>query len=98
MNQEAPCFSCGVCHTDYKYDETFRETVTVNGIEMLKYEGVITDKYSQKHFIYCYSMIIDGVPCNLSGLSINKAELDGPICGEIRETVDEMAKTVRTKE
>lgn len=72
----------------------------INEIEMYRYEGKLICGRTVKASAYIvgYTFIVDKIPCNITGVVMEKEQSDQNI-QEIKTLVDEMARTVRnTKE
>lgn len=75
------------------------EYVTINGIDMYRYEGTIKEGYGDnKYDCYAlgYSFIMDGVPCTVGGAVLEEAQSD-ELIKEIHDTVEAMIRTLRTE-
>ena len=78
-------------------ETSFKEKVTVNGIETYHYEGQLTigsTKVEQMMYVTGYAFIIDGVPCNIAGIVQDKSQSE-ELKTEIRNMVDAMMQSVR---
>lgn len=75
------------------------EEGTINGIKMYKFEGTINYGKSNVYDGYAigYSFILDDVPCEIIGSVIDKSQSE-QLIKEVKDTVNEMIKTVRTTE
>lgn len=73
------------------------ETVTINGIEMYKFEGELECHYDTRRYeLYTigYSFVMDGIPCSIEGTVLNETQPQDMI-DNVRDTVNVMAQTVR---
>lgn len=73
-------------------------TETINGIEVYKYEGTVTLEKGngREAYVIGYSFIMHGLPCNITGVLLDKEQPEELIT-EIRDIVNAMMKTVRTE-
>lgn len=87
---------------NHKYEQvilTKEEIVTINGIEMYRYEGTMPYQDDGKSFVgytVGYSFIMDGVPCTLVGSVTDPAQSDEYI-KQVTDTVEAMIKTLRSQ-
>lgn len=87
---------------NYSFGEltvTKEEYVTINGVDMYRYEGTIKEGYGDnKYDCYAlgYSFIMDGVPCTVGGAVLEEAQSD-ELIKEIHDTVEAMIRTLRTE-
>lgn len=75
------------------------EYVTINGVDMYRYEGTIKEGYGDNQYdCYAlgYSFIMDGVPCTVGGAVLEEAQSD-EVIKEIHDTVEAMIRTLRTE-
>lgn len=73
--------------------------VTINGIEMNRFEGKINYGTQTKYdgFVKGYTFIVEGVPCEIIGSVVDEKQNSDEIT-KVSNLVDEMAKTVRNHE
>ena len=71
-------------------------TVTVNGIEAYKYEGIVNAGTNPVYdaYIYGYSFVYNGFPCSIVGVVMDEAQPEAEK-QQVKLIVDEMMKTVR---
>lgn len=87
---------------NHKYEQvvlTKEEIVTINDIEMYRYEGTMPYQEDGKSFVgytVGYSFIMDGVPCTLVGSVTDPAQSDEYI-KQVMDTVEAMIKTLRSQ-
>lgn len=87
---------------NYSFGEltvTKEEYVTINGIDMYRYEGTVKEGYEgEKYDCYAlgYSFIMDGVPCTVGGAVIEEAQSE-ELIKEIHDTVEAMIRTLRSE-
>lgn len=82
-----------------RFDKELEERVNINGIDAYHYTGKIICKGSfdeSTHFISGYAFVMDGVPINIAGVTIENSD-DEALNKEIVELVDAMMKSVRTQ-
>ena len=81
-----------------KLNITTSEKVTINGIEMLRYEGTMACGIDTPYEAYTvgYTFIMDGIPCNLTG-SVIDYEQSEELKKEIKDNVEASIKTLRTE-
>lgn len=88
--------------SSYSFGEltiTTEEYVTINGVDMYRYEGTIKEGYGDsKYDCYAlgYSFIMDGVPCTVGGAVIEEAQSE-ELIKEIHDTVEAMIRTLRSE-
>lgn len=75
------------------------EEVKINGIKMYKFEGKLIHELGNTRDLYTigYSFVIDGVALQITGVVMDEAQPE-ELIEEMRDTVNEMAKHVRTTE
>ena len=81
------------------FELTKEEIVTINDIEMYRYEGTMPYQEDGKSFVgytVGYSFIMDGVPCTLVGSVTDPAQSDEYI-KQVMDTVEAMIKTLRSQ-
>lgn len=77
------------------------ETVTINGVEMYRFEGEFNctrsaGAYTQ--YAVGYTFIMDGIPCSVIGTVMNKyEEQPSSVIKEVEEKVDAVIKTLRSE-
>ena len=87
---------------NYNFGEltiTKEEYVTINGVDMYRYEGTVKEGYEgEKYDCYAlgYSFIMDGVPCTVGGAVIEEAQSE-ELIKEIHDTVEAMIRTLRSQ-
>ena len=87
---------------NYSFGEltiTKEEYVTINGVDMYRYEGTVKEGYEgEKYDCYAigYSFIMDGVPCTVGGAVIEEAQSE-ELIKEIHDTVEAMIRTLRSQ-
>ena len=87
---------------NYNFGEltiTSEEYVTINGIDMYRYEGTIAvQNETESHAGYAlgYSFVMDGVPCTLGGAVLEVDQSEETI-KEIKDTVEAMIRTLRSE-
>lgn len=88
--------------SNYNFGElavTNEEYVTINGIDMYRYEGTISvrnETESHDGYALGYSFIMDGVPCTVGGAVLEEAQSEETI-KEIHDTVEAMILTLRSE-
>ena len=75
------------------------ETMTVNGIEVYRYEGKLNCGHDTVFEAYAvgYSFVMDGIACNIIGSVIDKDQPQSEI-DAMRQLVDAIMMTVRSEE
>lgn len=87
---------------NYSFGEltvTKEEYVTIDGIDMYRYEGTIKEGYGDnKYDCYAlgYSFIMDGVPCTVGGAVIEESQSE-ELIKEIHDTIEAMIRTLRSE-
>lgn len=87
---------------NYNFGEltiTDEEYVTINGIDMYRYEGTIAvqnETESHEGYAMGYSFIMDGVPCTVGG-AVLEVEQSEETIKEIHDTVEAMIRTLRSE-
>lgn len=87
---------------NYSFGEltvTKEEYVTINGIDMYRYEGTVKEGYEGEQYdCYAlgYSFIMDGVPCTVGGAVIEEEQSE-ELIKEIHDTVEAMIRTLRSE-
>lgn len=75
------------------------EQLTVNGIDMYRFEGSINYGTQNKYngMALGYTFVIDDIPCEIIG-SVVDANQDAEVNASLTTLIEEMIKTVRTSE
>lgn len=80
------------------------KNVTINGIEMYRFEGVFNCKRNagdgtHKQYAVGYTFIMDGVPCSLIGTTLTRlGEQPESVEKDIEAKVDALIQTLRSEE
>ncbi len=95
---------------DFKFDSlTVKEDeyVTINGIEMYRFEGEFncyyetlykdrTEKTTYTQYAVGYTFIMDGIPCSFIGVVLDE-EQSQSVIKDVEEKVDALIKTLRSE-
>ncbi len=75
---------------------THQDKMTINGIEMLRCEGMVKNDYGGVYdaYIVGYYFLIEDTPCSVIGFVKDK-EQPQDIINEVRDYVDAMVKTIK---
>lgn len=86
-----------------KLNSKTTSTETINGIEVLKYEGTLecaldynNRDNSYEAYAIGYSFVLDEVPCTIIGSVINESQ-DKELINEIKTNVEAMIQTLRSE-
>lgn len=87
------------CYLVRGYSANKEEIVTVNGMDMVYFEGTVHCGDNPKYDVYGvgYSFLMDGMPCQIFG-SFSDENHNPEDEAELKALVTEMAKTVRNHE